>query len=93
MVIGRGQILALTSSKGGVGKTHLAVSLSAALAKRDAYVLLIDADLGNGIISDRLGLFPKYNLAHFFLKERTLEDLIERTPFDFSLISGEPCPG
>jgi MinD-like ATPase involved in chromosome partitioning or flagellar assembly len=89
MVIGRGQILALTSSKGGVGKTHLAVSLSAALAKRDAYVLLIDADLGNGIISDRLGLSPKYNLAHFFLKERTLEDLIESTPFDFSLISGE----
>ena len=88
-MIGRGQILALTSSKGGVGKTHLAVSLSAALTKRDAYVLLIDADMGNGIISDRLGLSPKYNLAHFFLKERTLEDLIEKTPFDFSVIAGE----
>ena len=88
-MIGRGQILALTSSKGGVGKTHLAVSLSAALGKRDAYVLLIDADMGNGIISDRLGLSPNGNLAHFFLKERALEDLIERTPFDFSLIAGE----
>lgn len=86
---GRGQILALTSSKGGVGKTHLAVSLSAALAKRDARVLLIDTDLGNGIISDRLGLHPKYNLSHFFLKERALEDLIEETPFGFSLIGGE----
>jgi len=88
-VNGRGQILALTSSKGGVGKTHLAVSLSAALAKRSARVLLIDADLGNGIISDRLGLEPKYNLAHFFLKERVLEDLVEETPFGFSLIAGE----
>ncbi len=85
----RGQILALTSSKGGVGKTHLAVSLSAALAKRGARVLLIDADLGNGIISDRIGSDPKYNLAHFFLKERALEDLIEETPFGFSLIAGE----
>ena len=55
----RGQILALTSSKGGVGKTHLAVGLSAALAKRNARVLLIDADLGNGIISDRLAFYPK----------------------------------
>jgi len=85
----RGQILALTSSKGGVGKTYLAVSLSSVLAKRNARVLLIDADLGNGIISDRLGLNPKYNLSHFFLKERTLADLIEETPFGFFLIGGE----
>jgi MinD-like ATPase involved in chromosome partitioning or flagellar assembly len=62
----RGQILAFTSSKGGVGKTHLAVSLSTSMAKRDARVLLIDADLGNGIVSDRLGFYPKFNLAHFF---------------------------
>ena len=89
IVEGRGQILALTSSKGGVGKTHLAVGLSAALAKRNVRVLLIDADLGNGIISDRLGFYPKYNLAHFFLKERTLGDLIEETPFGFFLIGGE----
>ncbi len=73
----RGKIVALTSSKGGVGKTHLAVGLSVAMAKRDTRVLLIDADLGNGIISDRLGFYPKYNLAHFFLKERALGDLIE----------------
>jgi len=85
----RGQILALTSSKGGVGKTHLAVSLSAALAKRNARVLLVDADQGNGIISDRLGFYPKHNLAHFFLKEKALADLIEETPFSFFLIAGE----
>ncbi|MFQ6079178.1 MAG: AAA family ATPase [Thermodesulfobacteriota bacterium] len=86
---GRGQILALTSAKGGVVKTHLAVSLAAALVKRNARVLLIDADLGNGIISDRLGFHPKYNLAHFFLKEKTLADLIEETPFGFFLVGGE----
>jgi flagellar biosynthesis protein FlhG len=85
----RGQILALTSSKGGVGKTHLAVSLSASMAKRNGRVLLIDADLGNGIVSDRLGFYPKYNLAHFFLKERALADLIEETPFGFFLVGGE----
>lgn len=85
----REQILALTSSKGGVGKTHLAVSLSAAIAKRGARVLLIDADLGNGTISDRIGFYPNFNLAHFFFRERGLEDLIEETPFGFFLIGGE----
>ena len=85
----RGQILVLTSSKGGVGKTHLAVGLSAAMAKRNGRVLLIDADLGNGNIADRLGFYPKYNLAHFFLKEKVLEDLIEETPFGFFLVGGD----
>ncbi len=86
----RGQILALTSSKGGVGKSHLAVSLSVAMTKRDARVLLIDVDLGNGIISDRLGLYPRFNLGHFFLREKDdLRDLIEETPLGFFLIGGE----
>ena len=85
----RGEILALTSSKGGVGKTHLAVSLSAAIAKRGARVLLIDADLGNGIISDRLGFYPTLNLVHFFTREKALEDLMEETPHGFFLIGGE----
>jgi flagellar biosynthesis protein FlhG len=84
-----GIILALTSSKGGVGKTHVAVGLSAAIARREGRVLLIDADLGNGMISDRLGFYPKYNLVHFFSKEKALEDLIEETPYGFFLISGE----
>ena len=85
----RGQILALTSSKGGVGKSHLAVGLSTSMAKKNARVLLIDVDLGNGLIADRLGLYPKHNLSHFFMKEKALEDLIEETPFGFFLISGD----
>ena len=89
MVSGRGTILALTSSKGGIGKTHLAVALSAAMAKEDHRVLLIDADLGNGIISDRLGFYPRFNMVHFFLKEKSLEDLVEKTPHGFYLIGGE----
>ena len=88
-VEGARQILALASSKGGVGKTHLAVGLAAAMAKGNTRVLLIDADLGNGIVSDRLGFYPKFNLVHFFCKEKGLEDLIERTPYGFFLIGGE----
>ena len=86
----RGQILALSSSKGGVGKTHLAISLSVGMAKKGVRVLLIDADLGNGMVSDRLGLYPKFSLLHFFLREKNdLVDVIEETPFGFFLIGGE----
>jgi MinD-like ATPase involved in chromosome partitioning or flagellar assembly len=86
----RGRILAFTSSKGGIGKSHLAVGLSVAMARRGTRVLLIDADLGNGIISDRLGFYPKFNLGHFFLRERDkLRDLVEETPLGFFLIGGE----
>jgi flagellar biosynthesis protein FlhG len=88
-VKGRGEIVALSSSKGGVGKTHLSVGLSAALARRHSRVLVIDADLGNGIVADRLGFYPKSGLIEFFSKEKNLEDLIERTPHGFYLIGGE----
>jgi MinD-like ATPase involved in chromosome partitioning or flagellar assembly len=89
MVKSRGKILALTSSKGGVGKSHLAAALSAAMAKGNHRVLLIDADLGNGVISGRLGVYPRFSLVHFFLKEKNLEDLVEKTSHGFFLIGGE----
>jgi MinD-like ATPase involved in chromosome partitioning or flagellar assembly len=89
MVKSRGKILALTSSKGGTGKSHLAVALSAAMASGDHRVLLIDADLGNSMISDRLGFYPRFSVVHFFLKEKNLEDLVEKTPHGFFLIGGE----
>jgi MinD-like ATPase involved in chromosome partitioning or flagellar assembly len=85
----RGEILALSSSKGGVGKTSLSVGLAAVMARRHARVLLIDADLGNGIISDRLAFYPKSNLIDFFRKDKAFEDLIEETPYGFYLVSGE----
>ena len=54
--------IAITSGKGGVGKTSLAVSLSIALAQRGATVTLLDADLGLANINVILGIIPKYNL-------------------------------
>jgi flagellar biosynthesis protein FlhG len=85
----KGNILTLTSSKGGIGKSHLAVALATAMTKEDYRVLLIDADLGNGIISERLGFYPRFSLAHFFIKEKSLEDLVERTPYGFFFVGSE----
>ena len=42
----RGHISAITSGKGGVGKTFVSANLAAALARQGERVLVLDADLG-----------------------------------------------
>jgi flagellar biosynthesis protein FlhG len=54
--------IAVTSGKGGVGKTSLSVSLAIALARDKSSVTLLDADLGLANINVILGIIPKYNL-------------------------------
>ena len=80
--------LSIISNKGGVGKTHLSINLAYALAETGARVLLIDADLGNADISNKLGIFPQYHLMDFLGKKKQLQELIVPTDFRFDLIAG-----
>jgi len=80
--------ISIISNKGGVGKTHLSINLSYAIARTGARVLLIDADLGNADISNKLGLFPKYHLMDFLEKKKQMQELIIPTEFGFDLIGG-----
>ncbi|MDX1707786.1 MAG: AAA family ATPase, partial [Desulfobacterales bacterium] len=79
--------ISVISNKGGVGKTHISINLAYCLAKRGAKVLLIDADLGNADVSNKLGLFPKSHLIDFLEKNKTLDELLFRTPYGFDLIA------
>ena len=80
--------ISVISNKGGVGKTHFSINLACALAKTCAKVLLIDADLGNADISNKLGLFPANHLLAFLQKNQKMEDLITPSKFGFDLICG-----
>ncbi len=82
----RARILAVTSGKGGVGKTFLAANLAAALARRGERVLVLDADLGLANLDVVLNLFPKITLHDVFTGKAGLEEAILPAPGGFSVL-------
>lgn len=69
------RVIAVTSGKGGVGKTNLTVNLGIALAQRGQRVGLLDADFGLSNIDVLLGIVPRYTLADALFGGRTLRDI------------------
>ncbi|MEO6030905.1 MAG: MinD/ParA family protein [Burkholderiaceae bacterium] len=82
----RARTLALTSGKGGVGKTFLAANLAAVLAQRGERVLVLDADLGLANLDVVLNLQPKITLHEVFTGKAALEDAILPAPGGFSVL-------
>jgi len=74
------RVIAITSGKGGVGKTNIAANLAYALAVMNRKVLVMDADMGLANIDLVFGLTPKYNLYHLLKGEKSLKDVIVRGP-------------
>ncbi len=70
------KVIAVTSGKGGVGKTTVSANLSIALAKQGQRVMLLDADLGLANLDVVLGLHPQYNLSDVLEGRCALEDII-----------------
>jgi len=82
----RAQITAITSGKGGVGKTFVSANLAAALARQGERVLVLDADLGLANLDVVLNLFPKVTLHDVFTGKNSLEDAILPAPGGFSVL-------
>ena len=82
------RIIAVTSGKGGVGKTNIAVNLALALCQLNQRVVLIDVDLGLANVDIVLGISPKYNLGHVMQGEKTLREIIVDGPLGLKIISG-----
>jgi len=82
----RGRITAVTSGKGGVGKTFVAANLAAALARRGLRVLVLDADLGLANLDVVLNLHPKITLHDVFTGKAQLADAILPAPGGFSVL-------
>ena len=74
------KVIAVTSGKGGVGKTNVSVNLGIGMAQLGKQVLLMDADLGLANVDVMLGLHPKYNLSHVIKGERRLDEVVVEGP-------------
>ncbi|MBC8283784.1 MAG: MinD/ParA family protein [Nitrospinae bacterium] len=74
------RVLAVSSGKGGVGKTNIVANLAYALSKRGKKVLVVDADLGLNNIDILLGLASKKHIGHVLSGESNVEDIILHGP-------------
>ena len=84
----RARVLAVTSGKGGVGKTNFSTSLALTLAQQGQRVIVLDADLGLANLHVVLGVTPRYHLEHVLQGERTLEETLFPGPCGIQIIGG-----
>ena len=80
------RVIAVTSGKGGVGKTNVSVNLGVAMAEEGQRVMLLDADLGLANVDVMLGLHPEYDLSHVIQGQRTLEEVIVTGPAGLHIV-------
>lgn len=82
------QALAISSGKGGVGKSTVAVNLAVLLSRMGRRVALLDADMGTANADVLCNVMPVYTLAHVVAGRREIEDVVVQAPGGFSLIPG-----
>ncbi len=82
------KVIAITSGKGGVGKTNLTVNLAIALGKRGKRVVVVDADLGTANVDVLLGTSSRQTLMSLVQENVELEDVLIKGPYGVSYISG-----
>ncbi len=80
------RVIAVTSGKGGVGKTNIVGNLALAFARLGKKVLVFDADLGLANIDIIFGLNPVYNMGHVINGEKELGDIMIDGPEGISII-------
>ena len=78
--------IAITSGKGGVGKTNIAANLGIAIAAQNKRVGIIDADLGLANIDVILKLKPRYNIEHVIAGRKTLKEIFVSGPGGLTII-------
>ncbi len=80
------KVIAVTSGKGGVGKTNISVNLGISLSDMGHKVAILDADMGLANVDILLGLHPKYNLSHVLAGEKTLSEIMIEGPSGLKIV-------
>ncbi len=82
------RIIAISSGKGGVGKTNLSINLALAYGQLGKKVIVMDADLGLANVNVVLGIIPKYNLYHLIRRQKKMRDIILDTSYGIQIVAG-----
>lgn len=85
---GCARVLTITSGKGGVGKSNVAVNMAVWLRRMERKVIIIDADLGLANVEVMFGAVPQYNLSDLIYRSKSIREIITKGPMDIGFISG-----
>lgn len=86
--INNARVLTITSGKGGVGKSNMAVNLAIWFRKMGQRVIILDADFGLANVEVMFGTVPEYNLGDLIFGGKNIREIITRGPMDIGFISG-----
>ena len=84
------RVIAVTSGKGGVGKTNLSVNLAICFAQKGRKVLIIDGDVGLANVDILLDETPTRTLGDLLNADGpvNVEDVLVHSPFGVSVLPG-----
>ena len=80
------RVVAITSGKGGVGKTNVTAGLAMALAQQGQRVVVMDANFGLANLDILLGLSPRFTLEHVLRGEKVLEEILLKGPLGVQIL-------
>lgn len=82
------RVIAISSGKGGVGKTTISVNLAISMAKMGKKVLLMDGDLGLANVNVLMGIIPEHNIYEVIKGKKRIQDVILHTNYGIDLLAG-----
>lgn len=82
------RVIAVTSGKGGVGKSNTSVNIALQFRKRGKRVIILDADFGLANVEVMFGIIPQYNLGDLMYRGKEIKDIITQGPEEVGFISG-----
>lgn len=82
------RVIAITSGKGGVGKTSVSVNLALQMREQGKKVVILDVDFGLANVEVMLGIRPRYDLSDLVYSTKSIEEIITEGPKGIGFISG-----
>jgi flagellar biosynthesis protein FlhG len=79
-------VIAVSSGKGGVGKTNVVANLALALSRLGEKVLVWDADLSLANLDILLGLTPRYTIEHLLSRKKSLREILVEGPGGMTIL-------